>query len=342
MSAMPAEAEPHRPGPGAVPPITRPKAAAPPVADARPAQALPGQHGATQARTANTGSTAPGTAAAKATATRAAGFRAAPPGTAGALASQPGTAGALLPQPRSAGALEIVEALEAKVRGTVRAAQDSWAEAVEGQTPKAEAREAEIVQAGAAETETPEAGTAGAAQWRTPRALHPATVRPRQLGLMPSPARRRPRPAGLRPRRVSTRLHPTGVRACSDVVSAQPLTAAPLVPQARPSYPGDSPQRLRLTRRGRVVLAVFAAVVVGLIGLAAANGTRAAGPAATASTAGHTMTRIVVQPGQTLWTIATQADPQADPRQVVQQIIAANALRGGGIRAGQRLLVPRS
>ena len=196
------------------------------------------------------------------------------------------------------------------------------------------------MEAGAAETGTPEAGGTGAAHWRTLRELHPTTVRPRQLGLMPSPARRA-RPAGLRPRRVSTRLHPTGVRACSGVVIAQPPTATPTLPQARPSLPGDAPQRLRLTRRGRVVLVVFAAVVVSLIGLAAANGTRAAGSAATAGTAGHSMTRIVVQPGQTLWAIAMQADPQADPRQVVQEIIVANALRDSSIQAGQHLLVPR-
>jgi hypothetical protein len=122
---------------------------------------------------------------------------------------------------------------------------------------------------------------------------------------------------------------------------AEPLTAALPVPQARPSFPGDAPQRLRLTRRGRVVLAVFAAVVVSLIGLAAANGPPDGASAASAGTAGHSMTQIVVQPGQTLWTIAMRADPQADPRQVVQRIIAANALRDRSIQAGQRLLVPQ-
>jgi LysM domain len=220
-------------------------------------------------------------------------------------------------------------------------AQTSWAQAVEAQTPEAEAGEAEILETGAAQSETPEAEAAETAQLRALRTLSPATVRPRQVGLMPSPARRRPRPAGLRPRRVSTRLHPTGVRACSDVLRGQPPAAALPVPQARPSLAGDAPQTLRLTRRGRLVLAVFAAVVVSLIGLAVASGTPAAGSAAPAGTAGHSMTRIVVQPGQTLWTIAMRADPQADPRQVVQQIIAANALRDGSIQAGQRLLVPR-
>jgi LysM repeat protein len=48
------------------------------------------------------------------------------------------------------------------------------------------------------------------------------------------------------------------------------------------------------------------------------------------------MSRIVVQPGQTLWSIATQADP----RQVVQQILTANTLTRENITAGQRLWVP--
>ena len=121
----------------------------------------------------------------------------------------------------------------------------------------------------------------------------------------------------------------------------QPPTATRPVPQAGPSLAGDAPQSLRLTRRGRVVLAVFAAVVVSLIGLAVTRGTAAAGSAAPMGTAGHSMTRIVVQPGQTLWLIAMRADPQADPRQVVQRIITANALPDGTMQAGQRLLVPQ-
>ena len=186
---------------------------------------------------------------------------------------------------------------------------------------------------------------AGEAATAEPRpglsALRPATVRPRQAGLTPGRAGPRLRPAGLRPRRIGTRLHPTGVRACSDVMRAERLTATRPVPQAGPSLPGEAPQSLRLTRRGRVVLAVFAAVAASLFALAATRGTAAAGSAAPAGTAGHSMTQIVVQPGQTLWSIAMRADPHADPRLVVQRIITANALPGGTVQAGQRLLVPR-
>jgi LysM repeat protein len=51
--------------------------------------------------------------------------------------------------------------------------------------------------------------------------------------------------------------------------------------------------------------------------------------------------QIVVQPGQTLWSIATQADPSADPRLVVQQIVSMNSLTSENIVAGQHLRIPQ-
>jgi LysM repeat protein len=53
------------------------------------------------------------------------------------------------------------------------------------------------------------------------------------------------------------------------------------------------------------------------------------------------MTQIVVQPGQTLWSLASATEPAADTQVVVQQIIDANALGGTSLRAGQLLWVPR-
>jgi hypothetical protein len=72
---------------------------------------------------------------------------------------------------------------------------------------------------------------------------------------------------------------------------------------------------------------------------ASAHGTPAHG--SPAGPAGPAMARIVVQPGQTLWSIATRADPSADPRLVVQRIVTANKLTGESVAAGQRLWVPR-
>ena len=53
------------------------------------------------------------------------------------------------------------------------------------------------------------------------------------------------------------------------------------------------------------------------------------------------MREIVVRPGQTLWSIASAAEPTADPRIVIQEIMTANALTSTDIAAGQLLWVPR-
>jgi hypothetical protein len=112
----------------------------------------------------------------------------------------------------------------------------------------------------------------------------------------------------------------------------------------RPRAQMSSPPPLRLTRRGRVVVAalfvVTAAAIALVLGLAAAGGAQATNHGQPA--AGYQgMHEIVVRPGQTLWSIASAAEPGADPRDVVQQIMTANAMTGTTITAGQLLWVPR-
>jgi hypothetical protein len=117
---------------------------------------------------------------------------------------------------------------------------------------------------------------------------------------------------------------------------------APRSIRARPHV--SSPPPLRLTRRGRavvatLVVAVMAAIALG-VGLAAAGGVQAANHGR--PTAGYQgMHEIVVRPGQTLWSIASAAEPGADPRDVVQEIMTANAMSDTTISAGQLLWVPR-
>jgi hypothetical protein len=52
------------------------------------------------------------------------------------------------------------------------------------------------------------------------------------------------------------------------------------------------------------------------------------------------MRQVVVQPGQTLWSIAAAAEPAADPRLVIAQITQINSLGGATVYAGQQLWVP--
>jgi hypothetical protein len=105
------------------------------------------------------------------------------------------------------------------------------------------------------------------------------------------------------------------------------------------------PGKLRLTRRGRRVLTGFVMLVIVisamLIWTGVAGGAQAPGPGAPARSVYQGMTQIVVQPGQTLWSIAAAVDPSADPRTAVQQISEVNALTGAQIEAGQLLWVPR-
>ena len=99
---------------------------------------------------------------------------------------------------------------------------------------------------------------------------------------------------------------------------------------------------MRLTRRGRVVVTVLLAVLALVaVGLTAAARAQAASSGISAAALKHSMTRVIVQPGQTLWGIALRADPGADPGMIVQEIVDINALPGIVLQPGQELWVPR-
>jgi len=103
---------------------------------------------------------------------------------------------------------------------------------------------------------------------------------------------------------------------------------------------------IRLTRRGRIVVGTLIGIGVAglaaLIWLAVAGQAQASGSAEVGRLTGGAVVRIVVKPGQTLWGIAAQVDPGADPRVVIPQIVDMNSLSGTAISVGQVLWVPRS
>ena len=102
-----------------------------------------------------------------------------------------------------------------------------------------------------------------------------------------------------------------------------------------------APAPLRLTRRGRIVVAAAAALLVTLLSVLVTGGAWATSHSAPSRGADRSLTQVVVQPGQSLWSVAQTADPNADPQQVMQQIIDLNSLAGDVIQVGQRLWVPR-
>ncbi len=100
---------------------------------------------------------------------------------------------------------------------------------------------------------------------------------------------------------------------------------------------------LRLTGRGRLVVGVLAflgaVAVAGLVWLAAASAQTTGQVPHGGGTQG--MARVVVGPGQTLWSIASRVDPTSDPRVIIQQIVTDNELSSTTIQVGQVLWVPR-
>jgi Tfp pilus assembly protein FimV len=108
--------------------------------------------------------------------------------------------------------------------------------------------------------------------------------------------------------------------------------------QSAPQVARDT--RLRLTLRGRRVLAALAAlpiavaVSVAVIGGGSALASRDAGaPAGSFST-------VTVSSGDSLWSIAEEVAPAADPRDVVDSIVRLNALESATVIVGQRLAIP--
>ncbi len=75
--------------------------------------------------------------------------------------------------------------------------------------------------------------------------------------------------------------------------------------------------------------------------LAMASGAQAASRGLPPSAVRASLRQVVVKPGQSLWSIAQNAEPSADPRVVSQQIIQYNALGSQIVVPGESLWVPR-
>lgn len=93
----------------------------------------------------------------------------------------------------------------------------------------------------------------------------------------------------------------------------------------------------RLTRRGRVVVALAWLVLIGLAALPIMRYDGAAAP-----TAEDTVS-VEVRPGDTLWRLAGQFDAGGDPREFVDAVVSLNGLvDGGDIQPGDVVRVPVS
>jgi hypothetical protein len=138
---------------------------------------------------------------------------------------------------------------------------------------------------------------------------------------------------------------PAASPSAAQLAAAGPGVAGPGA--ARSVETGARPvrTRVRLTRRGRMVVAgLIAASMVLVAALAWLAGTAradAAGSGVPSSAVYHSLRSVIVLPGQSLWSIATRYEPGSDPRNVIQEIIDLNALSGTSVQPGQRLWLPR-
>lgn len=100
-----------------------------------------------------------------------------------------------------------------------------------------------------------------------------------------------------------------------------------------------SPTRLRLTRRGRRVLAGLCALpLAGALSLAAISGGDAL--ASRVATSEASFASVTVLPGDSLWSLAQRVAPSVDPRDAIDAIARLNALDSSTVRAGQVLSIP--
>lgn len=158
---------------------------------------------------------------------------------------------------------------------------------------------------------------------------YPADV----AGVSRAGAGRRARPVSSIRSAASSR--PDAVRGCGwdDVYFPMLAEAGPVV----------------LTRRGRLVVSLLV-LVLALAGFAmmgrgadaVVNSGYERGAATQRSVdTGAELDSVVVRPGDTVWTIAEQVAPDADPRATIDRIKDLNGLDDlGAVRIGDRLVVP--
>lgn len=105
-------------------------------------------------------------------------------------------------------------------------------------------------------------------------------------------------------------------------------------------FPAAAP-RLRITPRGRAVVAVLVAapLALGAVALGLGQGA-AASTSSSSSTSAATFHWITVGHGDSLWSIAQRIAPSADPRDVIADIVDLNQLPSASVSAGERIAIP--
>ena len=118
----------------------------------------------------------------------------------------------------------------------------------------------------------------------------------------------------------------------------EPVEPVELVERRRRRPPIPAARRRAVIRRRLTAIALVVGLVVVLRPLFLPGGDPLVVPGRAAPAAAAGGTRVyVVQPGDTLWSIARQLHPQDDPRPVVDQLASQV---NGSLQVGQRLVLP--
>nr|WP_250544623.1 hypothetical protein [Canibacter zhuwentaonis] len=99
--------------------------------------------------------------------------------------------------------------------------------------------------------------------------------------------------------------------------------------------------RVRLTPKGRVFFVTLSLLSAGIVfGLTALGLNTSAAVASNESTHEQQFSYIMPLPGDTLYEIAQELDPERDPRDTVAEIIKLNNLSGGLLKAYEPIAIP--
>lgn len=97
---------------------------------------------------------------------------------------------------------------------------------------------------------------------------------------------------------------------------------------------------LRITARGRGVLAAVAAAPLVALALWFGLNSGMAGAASATGAAPVALEHVTVKQGESLWQLAQAIAPHADPRDVISAIVDLNGLQSSTVTPGQSLAVP--
>ena len=135
-------------------------------------------------------------------------------------------------------------------------------------------------------------------------------------------------------------LHPTHpahrrFREASDYQNTVRVRHLAVVP-APADTEGREPQ-IRLTRRGRLAMFLSTLLMLGVLGVILGSTTVATDEPGAPVPA----KMVVIEPGQTLWDLAAEANPNGNGQQTVADIMRLNSIESAsGLQAGDTIAVP--